>query len=65
MESETLYGSQVLRAACAKPRSPLSKRSVSCTPNLPGVLLKLSEFEHQRLRNIARNQELLRQLGLA
>ena len=26
---------------------------------------ELSEFEHQRLRNIARNQELLAKLGLA
>ena len=42
---------------------PQNKRKREAPP--PFEEEELSEFEHQRLRNIARNQELLRQLGLA
>ena len=42
---------------------PQTKRKREAPP--PFEEEELSEFEHQRLRNIARNQELLRQLGLA
>jgi len=42
---------------------PQNKRKREAPPPLEEE--ELSEFEHQRLRNIARNQELLRQLGLA